>query len=175
MAQDQKQIWLQDYTEFANSESLPVSTSVFNSLKKKLFPNPWVVFSKVLSLHVIVGLFSLAICNQFGLNPFQTSQSLTNWFMQISNHHVCMVLCGFFFMSTTYVLASAFLSLEEMESIRRVEKLQTSLLVLVSLACFYFFGAQLVATFTLLWLVGAALGAWLSIESSYRFKVYFAR
>lgn len=175
MTQDQKELALQDFTEFVNSETIAVSTTVLKSLKKKLFPSPWIVFSKVLFLHMVVGFFSLAICNQFGLNPFQTNQSLTNWFMQISNHHVCMILCGFFFVATTYILAGAFLSLEEMESIRRVEKLQTAILVLISLAGFYFFGGQLVATFTFLWLIGATLGAWVSIESSYRFKVFVTR
>ena len=173
-SQDQKQEWLQDYTDFAHAEMASVPNSVLKSLKEKLFPNPWLVFAKILSLHIVVGYFSLAICNQFGLNPLRTNQSLTNWFMQISNHHICMVLCGFFFMATTYVLASVFLSLEELESIRRIKKLQIALLVLISLAGFYFFGAKLIATFTVLWLIGAALGAWLSMESSYRFKVYFA-
>ncbi len=175
MSEDQNQNLLQDYAEFANTESASISVSTLKSLKKKLFPHPWIVFLKVLSLHIFVGFLSLAICNQFGLNPFQTNQSLTNWFMQISNHHICMVLCGFFFMSTTYILASALLSLEEIESIRRVEKLQTALLVLISLASFYFFGGQLVAIFTFLWLLGAALGSWLSIESTYRLKMYITR
>lgn len=174
MSQDQKKSWLTEYTEFTHIDPVQVSPSTMNSIMKKLFPNAWVVFSKILTLHLAVGFLSLSICNQFGLNPFQTDQSLTQWFMQVSNHHVCMVLCGFFFMSVTYALSCLFLSVEEFEAIRRIEKLQTAILILLSLASFYFFGAEFVAVFTGLWLVGATLGSWLSIEGSYRLKLYLS-
>jgi hypothetical protein len=172
MAFTNKEEWLKEFTEFSNikSEDVQVPSSAFVNLKKRLFPNPWIVFGKVAGLHVVVGFFSLAICNQFGLNPFETSQSLTNWFMKIAGHNLCMLLCGVFFMATTYLLANVFLNLEELESIRRYEWLQTGIMGLISLAAFYFFGAELVGTFALLWIVGALIGGLLSIEGSYRIR-----
>lgn len=169
MGSNNKNDWLKEFTEFSNIDlgQVQVPSGAFDQIKKRLFPNPWVVFGKITVLHGVVGFFSLAICNQFGLNPFQTNQSLTNWFMKIAGHNVCMVLCGVFFMTTTYVLANLLLSLEELEAVRRYEWLQTGIMGFVSLAAFYFFGAELIGTFVGLWIVGALIGGLLSIEGSY--------
>lgn len=172
MSQINKEKWISEYMEFINSDSNihSISPEVFKNLKKKLFPNPWLVFGKTLTLHSIVGFLSLGICNQFGLNPFNTEKSLMNWFMQVGGHNFCMVACGIFFMTTTYLLANFVLNLEEIETIRRYEWLQTGILGLISIAAFYFFGAELVATFTVLWILGAFVGAWAAIEGSYRLR-----
>jgi hypothetical protein len=172
MSFNNKEEWLKEFTEFSNIETsqVQVPASAFESLKKRLFPSPWLVFGKVTALHAVIGFFSLAVCNQFGLNPFQTDQTLTNWFMKVAGHNLCMLLCGLFFMASTYLLANLFLSLEELESIKRYEWLQTGIIGLISLAAFYFFGAELVGTFVGLWIVGAIIGGYLSIEGSYRFR-----
>jgi len=164
--------WLKEFTEFSNinADQVQVPQSAFARIKNRLFPNPWVVFGKVTAIHAVVGFLSLAVCNQFGLNPFQTQQSLTDWFMKIAGHNFCMLLCGLFFMATTYVLANLFLSLEELESIKRYEWLQTGVIGLASLAAFYFFGAELVGTLVGFWSVGAFIGALFSIEGSYCFR-----
>lgn len=170
MAMDKKDDWLKEFTEFSNAESVQVSPSVFENIKMRLFPNPWMVFGKVTAIHMVVGFLSLAICDQFGLNPFQTEQPLTHWFMQVAGHNFCMLLCGTFFIATTYWLANLVLTLEELESVRRHKWLQTAVIGFISIAAFYFFGAKLVATFVILWMIGAILGGFLSIESSYRFR-----
>ncbi len=172
MAFGNKEEWLKEFIEFSEmkADQIQVPESAFAKLKKRIFPNPWMVFSKVTAIHVVIGFLSLAVCNQFGLNPFQTNQSLTNWFMKIAGHNFCMLLCGTFFMATTYLLANLFLNLEELESIKRYEWLQTGIIGLASLAAFYFFGAELVGTVTALWIVGAFIGGYVSIEGSYRFR-----
>lgn len=164
--------WLKEYSEFADNDlnNVQIPSNSLNRIKSRLFPNPWVIFGKVAVIHGVVGLVSLVFCNQFGLNPFETNQSLTNWFMKIAGHNLCMFLCGTFFMSTTYLLANLFLKLEEFESIKRYEWLQTSFIGMLSLAAFYFFGAELVGTFVGLWIVGALIGGYLSIEGSYRIR-----
>jgi hypothetical protein len=172
MNDEKKNEWLNELNEFSNLkvDSSQISPALRSSLRNKLFPNPALVFSKVLAVHALVGYFSLAICDQFGLNPFQTQQSLTLWFMKIAGHSFCMLLCGTFFMMTTYVLSNLILSLEEIETIKRYEWLQTGIMGLISLAAFYFFGAELVGTFVLLWIIGAFMGGYVSIELSYRLR-----
>jgi hypothetical protein len=166
--QNEKEIWMKEFTEFEKSpdSNAKVPQTLFSKIQARLFPNPWVVFGKVAGLHAVVGFLSLAICNQFGLNPFNTPYSLSDLFMKTAGHSFCMVLCGVVFVSMTYVLANTFLTLEEIESIKRYEWLQLSILSLASLAAFYFLGAELVGTFVGLWLVGALVGGFLSIEGS---------
>ena len=172
MGFDNKDQWLKDFTEFSriDQRAVDIPSSLLERVRRRIFPNPWIVFTKVLGLHLAVGFLSLAICNQFGLNPFNTEQSLTAWFMKIGDHNFCMMACGLFFMATTYLLSNFFLSLEELESVRHHEWLQLALVVLISLCAFYFFGGQLVATFVGLWVIGAVIGGYLSIEGSYHFR-----
>lgn len=170
MAIDPNDEWLTEFDEFTGIQSVNVPENLLASVKAKIFPDPWAVFGKVAGLHLIVGFLSLGVCNQFGLNPFQTERSLADWFMQIGGHQFCMVACGLLFMASTYVLANLVLTLEELEAVRRHEWLQMGVISLVSLAGFYFFGAELILRFAALWIVGAALGGFISIEASYRLR-----
>ena len=174
MAIQDKKIWQKEFIEFmkvdTNQAFLP--DGFFTKLKKRLFPNAWIVFSKVALIHLIFGFLSLGVCNQFGLNPFQTNFSLSDWFMKIGGHGFCMGLCGVLFMASTYIFSNLFLALEELESVKRHKWLQTGIFSLTSLAAFYFFGAQLALTITILWLLGAFLGGVISVEASYYFRTY---
>lgn len=168
--ESEKDKFLKEYNEFIRSERMDTPNDVLYKIKHKLFPNPWVVFGKILGIHSVVGFLSLAVCNQFGLNPFGTERSLTDWLMIVGGHNFCMVACGVFFMTTTYLIANTLLKLEELESIRLHKWLQSGVLCLISLAAFYFFGAEMVATFAALWIFGALIGAHTVIEGSYLFR-----
>jgi hypothetical protein len=172
MNPNDKDLWMKEFQEFSqiNSESVKVPAALFQTVKNRLFPNPWKVFGKIAGIHALVGFFSLGICNQFGLNPFNTTYSLSEWFMRTGGHSVCMVFCGVFFIATTYLLANIILNLEELEAVRKYEWLQTGILSIGSLAAFYFFGGEIILSFGLLWILGAFLGGLLSIEGSYRLR-----
>lgn len=167
-----KDQWIKEFEEFSqvSSEAVQVPPSLYSKIKKRLFPNPWMVFGKIAAVHAFVGFLSLGICSQFGLNPFNTSYSLSEWFMQKAGHSVCMIFCGVFFIASTYLLANLILNLEELEAIRKFEWLQVSILSMGSLAAFHFFGGEIIMSFALLWMVGAFIGGLLSIEVSYLFR-----
>ena len=164
-----KVLWMKELQEFSevHPQSTKVPPALFQTLKNRLFPSPLKVFGKIVAIHAFVGFLSLGICNQFGLNPFNTTYSLSEWFMKAGGHGVCMVFCGIFFIAATYGLSNLILSLEELESTRKYKGLQIGTLSLGSLAAFYFFGGELVLSFALLWFLGALLGGFISIEGSY--------
>ena len=87
--------------------------------------------------------------------------------MNVGGHKFCMAACGLTFMMFTYLLANLFLNLEELEAVRRHKWLEIGVLSLLSLAAFYFFGANLVLAFALFWSFGALVGGWISLEGSY--------
>jgi hypothetical protein len=165
----EKENWMKEFAEFEQSTS-EVPAGLLLNIQTRLFPNPWRVFAKIAGLHMIVGFLSLAICNQFGLNPFNTRHSLADFFMRTAGHNACMIGCGIIFVSLTYLLANIFLTLEELESIRKHEWLQIGILSMGSIAGFHFLGAELVGTFVALWFVGALIGGLLSIEASFRLR-----
>jgi hypothetical protein len=163
--------WRDDFAEFVAAGSEPqASAALAARVRRRLFPNPVTVFAKVLALHAVFGFFSLAVCHQFGLNPFGTDRSLADWFMNVGGENFCMIACGVVFIGLTYIVAALFLSLEEFEAVRRHEWLQTALIGLGSLAAFYFFGAKLVTAVALLWAAGALIGGLASIELTYRWQ-----
>ncbi|MCB0392920.1 MAG: hypothetical protein KDD25_00080, partial [Bdellovibrionales bacterium] len=92
--------WLNDFNEFVNSEGVEVPSGVtdrlFLKVRSDLNPSSWLVFFKLLGIHTVVGTLSLAICNQFDLNPFRTGFSLSDYFMKFG-HSTCMFLCGLIF------------------------------------------------------------------------------
>jgi hypothetical protein len=165
--------WLKEYNEFLkNEQPVPqeMSNQVFSKICGLLNPSAFMIFTKVFSIHLAVGTLSLAICHQFGLNPFGTEKSLADWFMSVGGHSFCMIGCGILFTALSIVAAGYFLTTEEVRVLRRTEFLQSLCLSLFSLGVFAFFGAELVLTFAGLWLLGALIGGYAATEVVWRFK-----
>jgi hypothetical protein len=168
------QDWLNDYSEFLNSEPTAIpselTTKVFTKIKKLLYPSVVAVFAKIFGIHAITGFFSLAVCNQFGLNPFKMSHSLSDVFMDIGGHGFCMVACGTLFISLSIFLAGFFLTIEETKALRRTEFLQTLVLGLISLGLFMAVGAEVALTFGGLWILGGLIGGFAATEILWQLK-----
>lgn len=153
--------WLEDFKEFVGSESTAVPKEISDQILKKIHsdlnPSSWLVFSKLLGIHLVVGTLSLAICNQFGLNPFQTNFSLSDYFMRLG-HSTCMVFCGVLFIGLTVTLGNFVLRREELLVLSRNALLQVFGLSVLSLAAFIGFGAEIVLGIAALWFLGAMVG-----------------
>lgn len=163
--------WLEDFREFIDAEKAPVpadvSESILGRVRADLNPSAWVVFAKLLSIHLVVGTLSLAVCNQFGLNPFHTDFSLSDYFMKFG-HSTCMVLCGVLFISLTVALGRFALRGEELLVLSKNAPLQVFGLSMLSLAAFIGFGAELVLGIAFLWLAGAMVGGILTTKAVVR-------
>jgi hypothetical protein len=163
--------WLNEFNEFVSQENVevPVSLSkrVMDRMEFLINPDPKKVFAKILGIHLIVGFLSLAVCHQFDMNPFSTSFSLESVFMKMGGHNVCMVFCGVLFVGLSLAAAGFFLSIEEVRALKRTEFLQALSLGVISLGIFAFAGAELALTLAGLWLLGALIGGYLSIEGSF--------
>lgn len=153
--------WLEDFKEFVSTESAVVPKEVSNQILSKIHsdlnPSAWLVFSKLLGIHLVVGTLSLAICNQFGLNPFQTNFSLSDYFMKFG-HSTCMVFCGVLFIGLTVILGHLVLRREELLVLSKNAPLQVFGLSVLSLAAFIGFGAEIVLSIAALWFLGAMVG-----------------
>lgn len=168
------QEWVDEFSAFARAQSQSVPSELNEKLQGRMKPllNPsgFSVFGKLLGIHLVVGLASLAVCHQFELNPFGTSFSLDNWFMNVGGHSFCMLACGFFFMGVTYFAANLFLTIEEWKALKNNGFLQTFSIGVVSLALFYFFGAELVLSMAGLWLLGALVAGMFATEVTWKLR-----
>lgn len=163
--------WLEEFKEFVQAEGAPVPRevreSIMNRVRADLNPSAWLVFAKLLGVHGIVGTLSLAICSQFGLNPFHTNFSLSEYFMQFG-HSTCMVLCGVLFIGLTVLLGRLLLRREELLVLSRNAPLQIFGLSTLSLAAFIGFGAEIVLGIGVLWFVGAMIGGLVATKAVVR-------
>ena len=170
--------WLTQYNEFISQESIQVPKSLdqrtMNRMQPLINPEAKVVFAKILGIHLIVSFLSLAVCHQFDMNPFRTSFSLDRVFMMMGGHGICMILCGILFVGLSLLAAGFFLSIEEVRALKKTELLQALSLGLISLGVFTFAGAELALTMVGLWLLGALIGGFLSIEGSFWVRQKFA-
>jgi len=166
--------WLQDYEEFINSDGAEVPKEikdrVFNKIQKLINPNAMIVFLKILGIHIGVGFLSLSVCHQFGMNPFNTEKSLADLMMSVAGHHFCMFGCGVLFVSLSLFAAGYFLTMEEINALKRTEFLQTLVLGLISLGLFAAFGAELAVGIAGIWLLGGLIGGFAATEVVWRLK-----
>lgn len=166
--------WNEEFQEFVQCEGAPIpdsiSEKIFDQVRRDLNPSGLRVFAKLLGVHAIVGTLSLAICNQFGLNPFGTGVSLSDYFMKFGNS-ACMVLCGVLFVGLSLTVCRFVIHPEELGVLRRNIWLQVSGLSLISLGAFMAFGAVLTLTIGILWLLGAMIaGTVVTVLPFHRFR-----
>ncbi len=169
-----KNEWLSEYQYFIAEDSAPVpegiSKNVFVKMKGLLHPSAWKVFFKILVVQLTTGFLSLSICHQFGVNPFNTSRSLETVFMSLGGHPICMVLCGILFVGTGLLAAGFFLTVEEIVALKKTKAQQFLAISLISLGTLAAFGAEIIFSIGLLWLVGAILGSFLATETIWKLK-----
>lgn len=163
-----------DYQDFLSSETeVPseLTQIVQMNIFKLLNPSPWVTFTKLLGIHIIVGILSLSVCHQFEINPFNTSFSLSDWFMNMGGHAFCMVACGFVFIVGTIFAAGYFFTIEELKALKKNEFIQTLSLGLISLSLLLAVGAKIALGIALLWLFGGILGGFIATQAVLKIKI----
>ena len=153
--------WLEDFRDFVSHEGTPVpenmSRRILDYVHRELNPSPWLVFAKLFGVHTVVGTLSLAICDQFGMSPFNTGISLAEYFMKFG-HSMCMTLCGFLFVGLSVAFAFVILRSEELSVLNRTAWLQVPSLSLLSLVIFTGIGAEVALGIGVLWFLGAMVG-----------------
>ena len=174
MTSPKDQEWLKDYQEFIQADGAQVpkniKTQVIYKISKLMNPSAYMVFFKILGLHLAVGFLSLSVCHQFGMNPFNTESSLADWFMRVGGHQVCMFACGTLFVGMSLLIAGYFLSIEEIKALKRTEILQNLALGIISLGFFVAFGAEMAISIAGLWLLGGFVGGVLATQTVWILK-----
>lgn len=131
--------WIEDFQQFVRSEGVPVpeniSTTIMDQVRRDLNPSPWLLFAKLIGVHTIIGTLSLAICNQFGISPFGTGFSLSDYFMKFG-HSTCMFLCGVLFVSLSLAASRVLVYPEELKVLKKNAWIQVFGLSMISLGVF---------------------------------------
>lgn len=157
-----EQFELNEFSQFLQIASddvpAPLSQRIRSQAHGSLKQLRLLVFLKLLGIHMTMSFLSLLVCHQFDMNPFGTSFSLSDYFMQYG-HSACMFFCGFLFLSGSLLIARLTFSTSDFSIIRRSFWPQIFVLSSLSLGVFMAFGAHIPLGMGLLWLAGAFIGA----------------
>lgn len=169
--------WNAEFQEFLElrPEKMPTdrSSAIHQWVKRDIQPAKTLIFLKILILHSVTGTLSLAMCNQFGMNPFKTSFSLMKYFHHFGDSG-CMIFCGMLFVGISAFWCSWILRPDELRVLKQSAIFQTIGLGLVSLLVFTLVGTPVMQGMFAFWLVGGIIGGGLSIETVYRLRHHHA-
>lgn len=157
---------LREFEVFLSNQASEVSPSTTQSIfaknKNAQLQFKAVIFAKLLTIHSIVSFLSLTVCHQFGMNPFNSSISLSHYFMHFG-HSVCMLFCGFLFIGSSLLMARLILHKYEFAIIRNSFTLQIFALCSLSIGVFMAVGAHMTLSIALFWMAGAYIGSTLPV------------
>lgn len=140
-----------------------ISKRILNDIKKRLNPDLKYILSKLLAVHTLTTIITLAVCPQFGFQVIKTSLNLMHYFMQFGQHF-CDFACGAFFTTISCLIALFIISRDELRAIRHHKVILTSAILLVSIGFFSIMNTQLFFELSFLWIFGASAGAMLVLE-----------
>lgn len=164
-----------DWQDFQNSEQTPAPQAILNSVLtqiEKNQPSLAQVFTKLLLVHLFATGFTLIACPQFGLRLFFPSEarSLMDVFM-VLGHEACLFLCGAFYLGTSFLISKYILSPDCWLVVKRSRFVMTMTLALISLGFFRMWGDATSFELTVLWLLGAYLGAGLLTRDWWKIRL----
>ncbi len=161
-----------DFLELSEENvSLLVAQTIKQKIYQELHPSLIMIFIILTGIQLVAGTFSLALCNQFGMNPFQTSFSLSEYFMHYG-HTFCMFCCGLLFLSVGPLCAGFFLSRDQIRVLRQKIFIFIPLITLSSLTLFLLLGAMERWEIVIAWLVGALIGGIVTTEIHFRVRFF---
>jgi hypothetical protein len=154
-----------DLLEFENQEPEAVSPDLSKSVKarihREIFKDKIQAISSALLVHAIAGLLVLIICPQFNIQIIKNFAGLQHVFM-IFGSHVCLFLCGAFFLAVSVGLSAFLLTSTTLRYLYSIRYYHIAGLATFTLFLFSFAKSIPLNLHTLMWFMGAFVSGSLS-------------
>lgn len=167
--------WLKDFESFLKQEdAIPpalINQAVLSQVHTDLNPSLKLVAGKLFGLHAIgAGIVSL-FCPQLGVGPIIGEQGIMHLFMQYGPL-ACAAICGAVFLGLSTILATIFLSREELRFANRYRFINVTLLASISFAGLMLAGGSADRLSYAFWIAGAIATGWavLKLGASIRLR-----
>ncbi len=144
-----------------------LNDQILGKIKNELQPNMLHLLLKVFLIHAVTAVFTLAVCPQFGFKTFNFDINLMHSFM-FFGMPFCYLLCGVFFTASSILSAGLILKRDEFRALRYQKIASSLLLILSSVSFFIIMKPELFVEFSIMWLIGAAIGTATTLEISGR-------
>lgn len=140
---------MKDYLKFIKSDKktssdldLRIRENISDLQRKDLIS----LHLKIIFLYTITGFISLAICPQFGLNPFNRSPELIHMFMQYGTW-ACGLFCGSLFMGIGALIKFMVLGRKDILLLSRVSTLNITIVSALIYGLFMMIGNRNASSF----------------------------
>jgi hypothetical protein len=164
-----------DFTDF--SKTVPVDPPedfnllISRDIHKNLRKDKISAIASVSLIHIVVGIFIIAICPQFDFQIIPNFAGLLTIFMKFG-HNMCMFLCGSLFLSSSIVVSAFLLPQTYRRYLYSIRYYKITGLTLGSLVIFALISAVPITFSTILWVCGAILSGHLTSKLYiHRFEV----
>jgi hypothetical protein len=147
-----------------------INAKILSDIKKRLKPDLKYILAKLFGIHTLTTIITLAICPQFGFQFFKTSLNLMHYFMKFGQHF-CDFACGTFFTATSFFIALFIISRDELRVLKYNKFLAISSIILTSIGFFAIMSPTVFFELSLLWILGATMGASLALEIGIRLQL----
>lgn len=157
-----------EFQEFMEADPVAppreISEKLLAFVRRELNPSPWLIFSKLSFIHLVVGVLTLSLCPQFGVRFLGEGPGVMRLFVPFGAYG-CIALCGAFFVGMSLFASGMILQLEELRVLRGHRVLQISALTLLSLGFFVMMDAEILIGFGVAWALGSILGGITLLEA----------
>lgn len=132
---------------------------ILQKIRTDLFPivSPPQLVLKITTLHLLVTLFVLAICPQFGFGLLKNGHyGLTSIFMMVS-HEFCQLMCGLFLTISSSLTIWYNLKITEKEWLKQNTFVSISLLFAITSGFFWMSAPQIHIMDFMIWTAGSLI------------------
>jgi hypothetical protein len=162
-----------EFSNFLNTKTIippsQISENILYRVKKDLNPSVYLVSGKLSLIHILVSLVTLSVCPQFGFRLLGEGMGLMHIF-SVFGKIGCTIVCGFFFLGISLLVATLVLKKEEIKIIRKKRFLEVLILAFLSLGFFLMIDVEVVFGMAILWFFGSVLGGLILLEAGWEFR-----
>ncbi|MBY0371949.1 hypothetical protein K2X33_14785 [bacterium] len=166
--------WLKDFETFLKQEEkfppAAVNQAVLAQVCSDLNPSLKVVVAKLFGLHAIGATIVALFCPQLGVGPIIGEHGIMHLFMYYGPL-VCAALCGGIFLGISAILATIFLTREELRLANRYRFLNVTLLASLSFAGLMLAGGSADRFSYAFWILGAVVTGWSILKLGERIRL----
>ena len=163
-----------EFEDFMNLEnhspSDRISYEILERVRRELEPSQGLVFTKLLMIHVFIGIITMMFCPQFNLS-LTNNYELFHFFHRQFGQVICMAICGGIFVGSGSIFGGFILKATEISTIFRQPLLYYFSLSSALLSGFMLLGVETYLSLGAAWICGAAVMGYVMMRLSKKVRL----
>ena len=142
-----------------------IDQNIVQHIREEMDPSHKKILAKLFLVHLFVGTITLLFCPQFDFS-LTGRYEVFHFFHHTFGYYGCLAICGALFIGSGALFASAILTWDELNSVRKSFFLHIMAITALFIGFFVVLDAEVYFEASLAWSLGAYLGGCLSFHIS---------